>query len=236
MLAAGVGSRIHPFSNGLPKPLVPLNGRALISYTVDALVANGIEEAIVVTGYRELLVREALGEGVGLDIRFVSNARFDEGASTSLAAARRATRGEPFLLLMSDHVFAPTLVGRLMEQAQPNGATVGADFGSHPQPYEEEATKLDVEGERFGGRVLAIGKHLRRWQALDTGAFVCTPDVWRAFDEAAPGDELSGVFGAMAARGELYAGDVSGHFWFDVDTPDDLAAASAALAGGALVV
>jgi CDP-L-myo-inositol myo-inositolphosphotransferase len=226
VLAAGVGSRIHPFSNGLPKPLVPLNGRALVSYAIEALAANGIEEAVVVTGYREWLVREALGEGVGIDVRFVSNPRFEEGASTSLAAARRTTGDQPFLLLMSDHVFAPGLVAKLLELAAPGGATVGADFGEHPRHYEDEATKLEVDES---GTVRAIGKDLARWQALDTGAFVCSADVWQTVGEAEAGGELSAVFGAMAARQALIAADVSGHFWYDVDTPDDLAAASAAL-------
>lgn len=226
VLAAGVGSRIHPFTVGIPKPLVPLNGRALVSYSLEALAANGIEDVVIVVGYRERLLRDALGEGAPLDVRFVSNPRFTEGASTSLAAARRAAGADPFLLLMADHVVAATLLETLLAAARPTGATVAADFASHPHEYEQEATRLDIEG----GRVQAIGKHLERWQALDTGAFVCTPDVWGALDRLPTDAELSSVFAGLIATGELYAADVTGHFWYDVDTPEDLAAASAALA------
>jgi choline kinase len=224
ILAAGTGSRIHPFSNGLPKPLVPLNGRPLVAYTLDALAANGIDDVAVVTGYREDMVRGALAAAGQARIEFVSNSRFEEGASTSLAAARDALGDAPFLLLMSDHVFAPDLVAQLLAGAATEGATVAADFGGHADHYVEEATKLDIED----GMVRAIGKSLECWQALDTGAFACTAATWDALDATPAGAELSAVFGIMAARGALHAADVTGRFWYDIDTPQDLAHAGAA--------
>lgn len=236
VLAAGIGSRIRPASSDLPKPLTPLNGRALISYTLDALAENGVEDVVVVTGYRERLLRAALAEGVPFDVTFVSNSDYELGASTSLAAARSALSGEPFLLVMADHALAPGLLSALVDQARPTGATVAADYASRPRFYEEEATKLEIDGADEARRVRSIGKHLETWQALDAGAFVCTSDVWTALEDAPHGAELSDVFGRLADRGLLYAADVSGEFWYDVDTPGDLAMARRLLAatdGGA---
>lgn len=231
VLAAGVGSRIRPAGDDLPKPLTPLNGKALISYTLDALVANEIDEVVVVTGYREELVRAALREGVPLAMRFVSNPDFELGAAASLAVARPAFGDEPFLLVMADHAFAPGLLETLLAGASETGATVAADFERRPAQYEDEATKLAIESEGGARRVVSIGKSVDPWQALDAGAFYCTVDTWDALDAAPHGAELSEVFGRMAAEGHLFAADISGEFWYDIDTPDDLAAAHALLNG-----
>src|SRR6478752_9140005 len=47
VLAAGLGTRMRAFNGQLPKPLVPVGGKALIDYVLDRLAAQGIERAVV---------------------------------------------------------------------------------------------------------------------------------------------------------------------------------------------
>ena len=47
VLAAGLGTRMRPFNGRLPKPLVPVGGKALIDYVLDRLAAQGVERAVV---------------------------------------------------------------------------------------------------------------------------------------------------------------------------------------------
>ncbi|HXU25160.1 MAG TPA: NTP transferase domain-containing protein, partial [Tepidiformaceae bacterium] len=87
MLAAGDGDRLGLLTADVPKPLVPLGGRPIISYTLDALHRCGVERVTVVVGYRETQLRSVLSTGAqDLDIAFVSNERFEEPASLSLRA------------------------------------------------------------------------------------------------------------------------------------------------------
>src|SRR5262245_9271522 len=51
VLAAGIGARMRPLTNGLPKPLIKVNGRALIDYTFDHLEAARCERAVVNVHY-----------------------------------------------------------------------------------------------------------------------------------------------------------------------------------------
>ena len=60
ILAAGRGSRLGDRTNGTPKPLVQLNGRPIVSYTLEALASAGVGDVVVVTGYEEAAVRSAL--------------------------------------------------------------------------------------------------------------------------------------------------------------------------------
>jgi choline kinase len=236
VLAAGDGGRLGAHTAAVPKPLVRLAGRPIVDYTLDALVAVGVTDVTVVVGYREAQVRAALAETApdGLRIAYVTNPRFHAGASLSLRAARQAVKGEPFLLLMSDHILSEELLGALLaaHEAAPALSFVAADSAPHDAAYTHEATKLLTDGGAYA-RVLAIGKQLPQSTALDTGAFLLAADAWEAIDAAPEDCELSVVFGELIARGGLYAADVSGAFWYDIDTAEDLAAAAAILAPGA---
>ena len=231
ILAAGRGGRLHGRTTALPKPLLPLNGRPIIAYTLDALQQAGVREVVVVTGYRQSQVRDALAEGShGLEITFVSNSRYKGGASLSLAAARDACGAQPFLLLMADHVLSAALLRRLTRSfaAERSRCYVAADAARRDATFTAEATKLRLAtgGSR---RVTAIGKTMSQWDTLDAGAFVLTPDVWAAADASPEDCELSVIMSELARRQQLYAADVTGASWYDIDTEDDLAAAAVML-------
>lgn len=233
VLAAGDGGRLGPYTTSSPKPLIGLEGRRIIDYTLDSLAGSGVREAVVVTGYLGDYVRETLSaEWDGpMDLRFVHNPDYHAGATTSLAAARDACADEPFVLAMADHLLSPPLIGRLLDAAgQVDGCSlVAADFHPREPAYADEATKLALDES---GRVTAIGKDVDGWAALDTGAFFCRPDIWDMLEDVHEGAELSVLFGELAARRMLHAADVSGAFWYDIDTVEDLAMATALIAGG----
>ena len=227
ILAAGDGGRLGVHTAAVPKPLISLAGRPIVDYTLSALHEAGVAEAVVVTGYREgQLVAALAASDYSPSLEFVSNPRFHQGASLSLRAARPHCGDEPFLLVMSDHLLSVELIGGLRKVEDAGRCFVAADFATRDHAYTEEATKLAVDGSGPDSLVTAIGKHLARWSALDTGAFLLTPEVWDAVDAAPEDCELSVIFSELAARRRLFAADVSGAFWYDIDTADDLAAAS----------
>lgn len=233
ILAAGDGGRLGEHTATAPKPLIDVSGRPLIAYTLDALIEAGCERATIVVGYRARQLREGLlaAAPAGLPLRFVENTRFHAGASLSLRAAREAAADSPFLLLMADHMLSAPIVRALVSAWMPGGPSfVATDASPWPPAYTEEATRVRLApGSR---RVVAIGKALEPFDALDTGAFLLAPEAWDAVDATPEDCELSVIFGALARSGRLHAVDVSGASWYDVDTAADLAAATELLATG----
>ena len=58
VLAAGLGTRMQPITNTLPKPLVNVGGKALIDWVLDDFAASGITKAIINDNFfRNLLLR-----------------------------------------------------------------------------------------------------------------------------------------------------------------------------------
>ena len=233
ILAAGDGGRLHEQTADVPKALVNVAGRPLISYTLDSVFEAGITDALIVIGHREDQMRSALADGGPQPprISFVSNPRFQGGASLSLRAARRAMGAEPFLLLMSDHVLSAPIITALVSCWREGGpALLATDASEWPASYAEEATRVRfVSGTR---KVAEIGKDLPAWDALDTGAFLVGPEIWSAVDASPEDCELSVIFSELAGRGSLVGVDVSGESWYDVDTIEDLEAAGRIVAGG----
>jgi 1L-myo-inositol 1-phosphate cytidylyltransferase len=227
VLAAGMGQRLGERTIARPKPLVPLAGRPIIKHTLSSLAAAGIEEVVVVSGYRGDELEAALSDERQVHITFVSNPDFARGASYSLRAARQVVGEEPFLLTMSDHLLSRELIVRLAAAADeaPDGMTALVatdDPESWDEAYLAEATRVDVDDE---SRIRHIGKMIDHWTAIDAGAFACFPNTWSCVEVAPDDCDLSTIFRVAAASGSLGAADISGTFWYDVDTEDDLQAA-----------
>lgn len=234
VLAAGRGQRLSETGPGLPKPLVPLAGKPLVGHTLHALAEAGLERALVVTGHGERAVRQGAQEWARLPLEFAVNGRFHRGASYSLAAARDYCGDDPFLLVMCDHAFSPELIAALVDSAAARplagSCRVAADRSPRSDAYADEATKLAVDDAGF---VTAIGKGLAQWDALDAGAFVCAPAIWDALAAAPEDCGLSDICAELVRDRRLGTVDVSGLFWYDVDTAADLHEAERLLAAGA---
>src|SRR5947207_5742817 len=65
VLAAGLGTRLRPITDGMPKPLVRIRGRTLLDHAIDRLAAVKVETIVVNTHYRaEQVVAHLAGRKV----------------------------------------------------------------------------------------------------------------------------------------------------------------------------
>jgi choline kinase len=229
ILAAGLGSRLGDASAGLPKALAPVLGKPLLDYTLEALATVGVREAYVVLGHRGAEVRAAIERRPedGLALHMLLNPQFHLRNASSLAVAREAVAGRPFLLLMADHLLSVEAIRRML--AAQHDFAIGVDRGPLPRSRLVDATRVRLGA---GGLVTAFGKRLRRWDAIDAGIFRCRSEVFAAIDTLGVDTEISAVMTRVAATHPFHAVDLTGAFWLDVDTPADLAEAEVLLRHG----
>jgi len=230
VLAAGTGSRLSEGADVLPKPLRVVGGVPLVVRVLRTLKSAGIQEAVVITGFQGEAVREALAaeRGLGLKLSFVDNPHFDKKNGVSLLSAASFVDRE-CVLTMSDHLYSPELVRRLLAADVPEGScALAVDYDIERCFDLDDATKVGVEG----GKIKRIGKELENYDALDTGVFRIGPALIAelAAVEASTGDcSLSDGVQALSRRGRFFAMDVGDVRWVDVDTPQALACAEAML-------
>jgi choline kinase len=212
----------------VPKPLLTVAGVPLVGHALAHAMASGCRSAVVVVGHEAGRVKAAVEAlGSGLEIRFVTSPDPASPNGISLLAAEAEAHG-PFFLQMVDHLFAGIVLPKLASALTTGeGGRVLVDKA--PDGLDlSDATKVSLDGDR----VIAIGKGLDTWDAIDAGCFVLTDavfDALRSVPESEPKTVSSGMR-RLAALGLLGAVDLEGVAWADVDTPRDRAQAERVLA------
>ena len=110
ILAAGRGERLRPLTDSTPKPLLPVRGKPLIEWHLEALARVGVSEVVINTAWLEEQFPAALGDGsrFGLRIHYSTEGRDHGGALETAGGIAKALPllGEVFWLASAD-IFAP---------------------------------------------------------------------------------------------------------------------------------
>ena len=106
ILAAGLAKRLRPLTDSVPKCLLDVSGKNLLHRTMDNLIGNGISEFIIVTGYKEEMIKDYLTANFNnTEIEFLSNPDYaDNNNSYSLWLTKNSVKDE-IILLDSDILF-----------------------------------------------------------------------------------------------------------------------------------
>ncbi len=122
LLAAGIASRLRPLTDHTPKCLLDIGSKNLLARTLDALILNGIEDIIIVTGYLHVLIEDYIRKNYPeLKVTFIHN---DKYASTnniySLWMTKEEAKDQDILLLDSDILFDPQIISILLASPHSN--------------------------------------------------------------------------------------------------------------------
>jgi len=224
ILMAGEGSRLRGSDNTFLKPFVPVLGRPLISYTLDALVRAGIKTVNFVVGFESGRMIGQVKQLIpsGLSASFIENRDWQKQNGISLLAAAGRV-GKPFLLTMSDHLFDGAVVDRLLDSSELSFLNIAVDRKLDSIFDLEDAMKVQTRGNR----ITDIGKNLRHYDAIDTGLFVCPLQIFDYLERAKSGSSgsdcsLADGIRMMAGDNRVSAIDIGDAWWQDVDTPQML--------------
>jgi len=226
ILAAGRGQRLRPFTEKYPKPLTPILGKPILEHTL-ALIRNvGIEDCIIVTGYLGNFIKKRLGDGSRYNIKlhYCHNPYYTLGNAVSLKAAEKMLKDEePFLLLMADHYVSQGILEKALESVNKEPLLCVDERPRYP-PQLKDATRVLVNS---GGYIIDIGKKIPLWNAVDTGVFLLDNTIFKVIDALEKTASLLTITNCIKHltlyKKPVWACDVSGRLWFDVDTQEDWA-------------
>jgi len=195
----------------------------LISRTLVTAARAGVDVIDMIVGYEADAVCATAAQTPlpGVTLRFHHNERWHEENGVSALVARPHVGDDRFALLMGDHVFDWRVLELMLGQQVADGESLLAIDCHEASPARvAEATKVRLDGDR----IIAIGKQVSPFDALDTGVFVFSSSIFAALEEsAAAGDtSLSGGVRRLAARGLMRGVDSCGSAWWDLDTVEDL--------------
>lgn len=101
ILAAGEGQRLRPFTASKPKVMIPIAGKPILGYVIEAAAQNGIRKITIVVGYRKEQVIDCFGAGEQYDVEITYvDQRQQLGTAHALKQAKGTVSGT--FLALSD--------------------------------------------------------------------------------------------------------------------------------------
>ncbi len=220
IIAAGQGKRLS--NKGNSKPLIPLLGVPLIERVILTAKKSGLDEFYVVTGYNGKKLRQHLDElrhNRGINITYITNDEWKKENGISVLKAKEFLSNDNFILMMGDHIFDGAVLEKLKDVKIPDGEVmlvVDKNVESNEFIDIDDVTKVLVRDNR----ILDIGKRIERYNAYDTGIFLCTPVIFDAIQESRNrgNDSLSGGMKILAENGKAKTFEFPHNsYWIDVD-------------------
>lgn len=158
ILAAGMGTRLRPLTDEIPKPLLEMNGLTLLERMIKNCMNESIEKFIVVTGYYSQKVDDLcsqLEDKYSIQIRTIKNENYDTtntSVSTFLASSfiENNETGEDFILINGDNVLDPQIIHNIVESQ--HSSLIVDNF----KELNEESFKLIIDNDE----IRDIGKQL----------------------------------------------------------------------------
>lgn len=223
ILAAGMGTRLRPLTDKIPKCLVPVNGVPIIAKQIENLVDNGIREIYIVSGYKSDILESVL-KGSYPFVNIVLNANYGETNNMySAYLTRDVLYGNEFILMNGDVFFDESVISELLKPMYLNSIVVEKGV------YNDESMKVRVDNTN---RIVEISKKIQ--EILAYGVSI---DVYKFSAEASKSfferiREIVEVHGRLNEWTEVALNEILSTVkfepcplkgrWVEIDNYDDL--------------
>ena len=231
ILSAGQGRRLLPLTEDSPKCLLPISGKTIIEWQLDALLAAGIEKISVVTGFQtglvETLLQQRYPNRTWINTFF--NPFYEVADNLASCWIARSAMDCDFLLLNGDTIFDTSLLAKVLN-SKSAPITLSID---HKEVYDADDMKVQLDEK---GWVKHVSKTLHEDQidAESIGLIYFRshgPKIFHdAIEEALrhPAELKSWyltIIDALADKHLVNVCSISGHRWCEIDYSSDLAKA-----------
>ncbi|MGE4275069.1 MAG: bifunctional sugar-1-phosphate nucleotidylyltransferase/acetyltransferase [Candidatus Methanomethylophilaceae archaeon] len=220
ILAAGEGTRLKPITDNLPKPLITVGGKPLLTHTLEALRQVGVDRVSIVVGFQGERIRKHYqrGEPLGLDIDYIEQ-KERKGTAHAIGTAEGRFQ-EPFFCMAGDVMVSPSDLHAMLDLQKEKGGTVMAAVAvDNPSSYGV----LRVQE----GRMLEIVEKPRApaGNLINASIYLMDPAVFRhiqATNRSPRGEyEITDSLTMMAAQEGVWVHQLHGD-WMDIGSPWDL--------------
>ncbi|TKT83046.1 nucleotidyltransferase family protein [Aquamicrobium sp. LC103] len=226
VLAAGLGKRMRPITDTMPKPLVPVAGKPLLDWGLDALAEAGVGTAVVNTHYLagQIVAHVARREKPRVVISDESTELLDSAGGIVRALPELGT--EPFYVLNADTFW--------IEGDKPNLERLALAWDGARMDILLMLARLDMATGHNGSTDFLMGGDGRLMRAnrspdgfIYAGAAIVDPRIFEG--AAARPHSLNLYFDRAIEAGRLFGTVMEGH-WITVGTPEAIAPAEAVVA------
>jgi NDP-sugar pyrophosphorylase family protein len=234
VFAAGLGQRLRPMTEKLPKALIPVGGRPMIEYSLLLLRHYGVSEIIVNVHHLGRCIEEYLGSGERLGLR-IHYSREEQLLDTGggLLNAKTFLQDGTFIVINSDVMIDLSLNDLLAyHHRQKAAATLVLRADEMADAYGPIETAPDGKIERFLEHRIPDPSLSPLRKLMFTGVQVLEPKVFDYMDGKNPFGLTRVTYPKMLLQGEPLYGFVFDGYWQDLGTPKRIKEAEERLSSG----
>jgi len=217
-MAGGFGTRIHPLTISIPKPMIPLINRPIMEHIINLLKQHGITDLVLLLFHQPEIIKKYFGDGseFGVRITYVTPLE-DYGTAGAVKAAARHLN-ERFMIISGDLLTDFDLT-RLMHfhTEKKARATITLTSVTDPLQFGVVITDKDARITKFlekpgWGEVFS--------DTINTGIYILEPDVLDLIADGENRDWAKDVFPVMLENNDaLYGCNMQG-YWADIGNPE----------------
>jgi mannose-1-phosphate guanylyltransferase/mannose-1-phosphate guanylyltransferase/phosphomannomutase len=215
VLAAGLGTRLRPLTNEIPKPMVPVLDRPVMEHILELLARHGFEQVIANLHYFPDSIREHFGERLSY--------RYEEellGTAGGVRACADFFGGEPFLVISGDALTDIDLTA-LVARHRDSGGIATLSVKKVPDTREYGVVLHDRDG-----RITGFQEKPAPEEALsdlgNCGIYVFSPEIFDYFPERPFADWAQDVFPALLEHDVPFHIHEVREYWNDVGSLAEL--------------
>ena len=216
ILAGGLGKRLRPLTDSVPKPMLHMRGKPILEHLLERLRSQGIREIILCTGFLSEKIESHFGDGskFGVKIQY-SREEGELGTGGALKNAQSLIGDGTFLVLYAD-LLVEMDIGKLLEFHKSRKAE--GTFTLHKTDHPQDSDVLEVDSD---GRVAAFhhkgaqSERARGWG--NAGVYAFEPSIFRYFPKGKSGLDKDVLSPAIGKGAKLY-GYITSELVKDVGT------------------
>ncbi len=213
VLAAGEGKRLRPFTETMPKVMLPVANKPLLEYVFDATRKSGISEIIVVVGYKKEVIMEHFKDYKNIKITYVHQDR-QLGTAHALLQAKKHIK-EPFIVLAGDNIIDPASIAKLIKDQSDYSLLI------KEHPHTSKYGVVFVENKNISRIVEKPKEDVGRY--ISTGIYKLPAsvfsDIERCYTQGI--HALSSVIQTLVEKGK-HINTLLAKSWMDIVYPWDL--------------
>lgn len=220
ILAAGKGTRLHPITNYLPKPMLPLHGKPLLEWAMLPLVAAGVTDFVLAVSYFAEQIKNYFGDGGrwGVTIHY-SEGPAPAGKAGEVWRGRQFLLGKgPFLVIPGDTI-CHLDYQKFWDFHRRHGGPVSVAFSTQ---FHLEVGLAEIDSRQ---RITRFLEKANLDQPVSTGAYILEQSIFPHIEKYIgqkqvidlPGD----IFPHLLAQNISIYGFVGDYYWWDVGRISD---------------
>ncbi|TFG07604.1 MAG: glucose-1-phosphate thymidylyltransferase [Promethearchaeota archaeon] len=226
ILAAGEGKRLRPITSSRPKPMIPIAGKPLLEHTILGLKEAGIDEILLIVGYKEEVIKEYFRNGVekfNLKIEYITQEEY-LGTAHACAYAKDFVKDESFLMMYGDILVDPIVFRELVREFNQKEVDGLISLFEAENPQDYGIITLDSKG--FVEKITEKpSPELNLGNLANAGIFLFKPLIFRAIEKTKKSvrgeyeftDSMELLI--FDLNGEIAGYIIKDFFWSDIGLP-----------------